>query len=101
MGHSEQYPPGPTAPENPPLSLEGVQTPELGLSQTPDEEELEPDWDNPSPDEQEAVLELFRELAHRLRPQAMPPRPETLEKLGRNDPCPCGSGKKYKRCHGS
>ena len=22
-------------------------------------------------------------------------------KLGRNDPCPCGSGKKYKRCHGS
>jgi radical SAM superfamily enzyme YgiQ (UPF0313 family)/Flp pilus assembly protein TadD len=21
-------------------------------------------------------------------------------KLGRNDPCPCGSGKKYKRCHG-
>ncbi len=22
------------------------------------------------------------------------------EKVGRNDPCPCGSGKKYKRCHG-
>lgn len=22
-------------------------------------------------------------------------------KVGRNDPCPCGSGKKYKRCHGS
>jgi preprotein translocase SecA subunit len=22
------------------------------------------------------------------------------EKIGRNDPCPCGSGKKYKRCHG-
>jgi preprotein translocase subunit SecA len=21
-------------------------------------------------------------------------------KLGRNDPCPCGSGKKYKQCHG-
>ena len=21
-------------------------------------------------------------------------------KVGRNDPCPCGSGKKYKRCHG-
>jgi preprotein translocase subunit SecA len=20
-------------------------------------------------------------------------------KVGRNDPCPCGSGKKYKRCH--
>jgi preprotein translocase subunit SecA len=24
-----------------------------------------------------------------------------LEKVGRNDPCPCGSGKKYKRCHGT
>jgi preprotein translocase subunit SecA len=22
------------------------------------------------------------------------------EKVGRNDPCPCGSGKKYKKCHG-
>ena len=22
-------------------------------------------------------------------------------KVGRNDPCPCGSGKKYKQCHGS
>jgi preprotein translocase subunit SecA len=21
-------------------------------------------------------------------------------KIGRNDPCPCGSGKKYKNCHG-
>lgn len=23
------------------------------------------------------------------------------KKIGRNDPCPCGSGKKYKKCHGS
>jgi len=22
------------------------------------------------------------------------------QKIGRNDPCPCGSGKKYKNCHG-
>ena len=22
------------------------------------------------------------------------------EKVGRNDPCPCGSGRKYKQCHG-
>ena len=22
------------------------------------------------------------------------------DKVGRNDPCPCGSGKKYKHCHG-
>ncbi|MCC6868280.1 MAG: preprotein translocase subunit SecA [Burkholderiales bacterium] len=31
-----------------------------------------------------------------------PPPPFTRvgEKVGRNDPCPCGSGKKYKHCHG-
>ena len=28
-------------------------------------------------------------------------RPTGSRKIGRNDPCPCGSGKKYKRCHGS
>ena len=22
-------------------------------------------------------------------------------KIGRNEPCPCGSGKKFKKCHGS
>jgi hypothetical protein len=26
---------------------------------------------------------------------------EKKRKVGRNDPCPCGSGKKYKRCHGN
>ncbi len=25
----------------------------------------------------------------------------TEPKVGRNDPCPCGSGKKYKKCHGA
>jgi preprotein translocase subunit SecA len=24
-----------------------------------------------------------------------------VAKAGRNDPCPCGSGKKYKKCHGA
>jgi len=28
------------------------------------------------------------------------PKPEKKEKIGRNEPCPCGSGKKYKQCHG-
>jgi preprotein translocase subunit SecA len=23
------------------------------------------------------------------------------KKVGQNDPCPCGSGKKYKKCHGA
>ena len=25
---------------------------------------------------------------------------QPIPKVGRNDPCPCGSGKKYKQCHG-
>ena len=25
---------------------------------------------------------------------------EQVPKVGRNEPCPCGSGKKYKHCHG-
>ena len=28
-------------------------------------------------------------------------QPTSGAKVGRNDPCPCGSGKKYKKCHGS
>jgi preprotein translocase subunit SecA len=27
-------------------------------------------------------------------------KPQDLKKIGRNDPCPCGSGKKYKKCCG-
>ena len=33
------------------------------------------------------------------RGSAVPIR--NLPKIGRNDPCPCGSGKKYKKCHGT
>jgi preprotein translocase subunit SecA len=32
---------------------------------------------------------------------AQPAQRRTGEKVGRNDPCPCGSGKKYKKCHGT
>jgi preprotein translocase subunit SecA len=30
-----------------------------------------------------------------------PANPSTWGKVGRNEPCPCGSGKKYKHCHGT
>ncbi|MFI4938795.1 MAG: preprotein translocase subunit SecA [Burkholderiales bacterium] len=30
----------------------------------------------------------------------MEPKTNHFPKVGRNDPCPCGSGKKYKQCHG-
>ena len=33
--------------------------------------------------------------------EAAAPIKRTQVKVGRNDPCPCGSGKKYKKCHGA
>ena len=30
-----------------------------------------------------------------------PKKPETWGKVARNDECPCGSGKRYKHCHGA
>ena len=34
------------------------------------------------------------------KPKVNLPTRREFEKVGRNDPCPCGSGKKYKSCHG-
>src|SRR6202051_4031460 len=43
-----------------------------------------------------------RDLQYQTGPaQAEAPKPvRAAAKVGRNDPCPCGSGKKYKKCHG-
>ncbi len=66
---------------------------------------------------EEAILSLFRVEVQDPEPEPEPERitynvqakePEVAvetyqrkgEKIGRNDPCPCGSGKKYKQCHG-
>jgi len=38
-------------------------------------------------------------VAQKAPPKVQPIRTE--QKIGRNDPCPCGSGKKYKHCHGA
>jgi preprotein translocase subunit SecA len=35
------------------------------------------------------------------RLQRDPERPETWGEVSRNEPCPCGSGKKFKHCHGA
>ncbi|HGM6987145.1 TPA: preprotein translocase subunit SecA [Serratia marcescens] len=66
------------------------------------------------PEEVEALEQQRREEAERLAQHQQlshhdenalvtedPNVPATAErKVGRNDPCPCGSGKKYKQCHG-
>jgi preprotein translocase subunit SecA len=44
-----------------------------------------------------------KDLQYQTGPaQAEAPKPVRAgAKVGRNDPCPCGSGKKYKKCHGA
>jgi preprotein translocase subunit SecA len=39
-------------------------------------------------------------LAEAATKKKAQPMQRSLPKVGRNDPCPCGSGKKYKHCHG-
>ncbi len=49
----------------------------------------------------EEFLEAVRtgEASHHHAPR-QEPVVHKVEKLGRNDPCSCGSGKKFKKCHG-
>jgi preprotein translocase subunit SecA len=39
-------------------------------------------------------------FGHRTQEQQVTQPIVKEKKVGRNDPCPCGSGKKYKQCHG-
>ena len=48
----------------------------------------------------EQLLETRSEEDIQNKPKAKPQPIRAEQKIGRNDPCPCGSGKKYKSCHG-
>jgi preprotein translocase subunit SecA len=41
------------------------------------------------------------EMEPRGAPEAAAPFVRAMPKVGRNEPCPCGSGRKYKHCHGT
>jgi len=63
-----------------------------------------------TPEEQEALMEALRknqdkateQLLGRLKRMDVPPTEKQMArrppKVGRNEPCPCGSGKKFKHC---
>ena len=52
-------------------------------------------------DSYDAQAQAQRQAAQNAGRQQGPVQPRKAEpKVGRNDPCPCGSGKKYKNCHG-
>ena len=51
-----------------------------------------PDMGGMGADEEAAAVQFAQQQAQG--------RGEEFQRIGRNDPCPCGSGKKYKHCHG-
>ena len=53
-----------------------------------------------SHDESGNDLELDPQTHEPFRNAEQQPVTRPADKVGRNDPCPCGSGKKYKQCHG-
>jgi uncharacterized protein len=53
-------------------------------------------WDREAPD----LIPIWVQLLHEWRLEHDRHRPAHSGKVGRNDPCPCGSGKKYKKCCG-
>jgi len=52
----------------------------------------------PQEDPRQGYAEAIRNSAAQQAPKQQPTVAEKT--VGRNDPCPCGSGKKYKQCHG-
>jgi len=50
--------------------------------------------------EEPIVREAAVAIAAAAASQSPMPATRSTQKVGRNDPCPCGSGKKYKQCHG-
>ena len=52
-------------------------------------------------DAQKETMENSEQAEAIVEEEIQPAAPEMTEgKVGRNDPCPCGSGKKFKNCHG-
>ena len=64
-----------------------VRADEEELGDEADEDEWDEDWLPGAGD--------VRDVGH---PPPIPPIRREGPKIGRNDPCPCGSGKKYKKC---
>ncbi|RYY75213.1 MAG: hypothetical protein EOO24_45805, partial [Comamonadaceae bacterium] len=46
-------------------------------------------------------VRVDEDSARRAAASALPAGAAAFAHVSRNDPCPCGSGKKYKKCHGA
>ncbi|HEU4885147.1 MAG TPA: preprotein translocase subunit SecA [Longimicrobium sp.] len=98
-----QLAPTPPPPPPPPMTFSGpVADGELGVAE--EGEQMPP----PQPQPRRPSLGVNPYAAVTPRPQPMRTNreetpahaPASGQTVGRNDPCPCGSGKKYKQCHG-
>ena len=72
---------------------------EEDLPHHPSEKEVESQMQFSHPDA-ESALGGREEQQAAPAPEAATPFKREMPKVGRNEPCPCGSGKKYKHCHG-
>ena len=89
-----------TAAAESPSSVVNEQNPWPGLA--PFDEAAAPFFNDLKEDEELewADDDLMSDLAPPPAQAAPVPIRRTSPKIGRNDPCPCGSGKKYKKCCG-
>ena len=63
---------------------------------------LKQDWELPESTEFDTISEQSESLRNEMPPEPeAPQQPVRSEKVGRNEPCPCGSNLKYKRCCGN
>jgi preprotein translocase subunit SecA len=77
----------------------------MKIAQAEDVQQLEEKRQHIIPDKLELHHDSARSLIEnkpvQAEPEALKPAERRVsDKVGRNDPCPCGSGKKYKNCHG-
>ncbi len=90
-GAQPEGPPPPPSPREPPAGGLGA-----GVPRPP-----------PAPGEGGAAANAFKSAAREGKPVGSTADAKAAQirrnepKVGRNDPCPCGSGKKYKKCHGA
>ncbi|MBQ4050653.1 MAG: SEC-C domain-containing protein [Oscillospiraceae bacterium] len=91
---------GPAAPQAAPSVNTAAASPEAAA------EETEPEGEAVLPEMQSAFRDREDLMKHTVAShggEEEAPRkqaPRTVQKVGRNDPCPCGSGLKYKKCCG-
>ena len=100
----EQRPEPPRPPRQDARSAMASAAARASLGNDPDSQQSTPQhWPSVAREIERKQSRQQRDLQYQTgAAQAEAPKPvRAAAKVGRNDPCPCGSGKKYKKCHGA